>query len=79
MLKGFTEWYDLEAMEADFFGDERGYSSDEEEIKGLSAWEAALRWALAQSKQLEKEDAPITMREIILHELGEDNGRPDLQ
>lgn len=71
MLNGFTEWYDLESLDTKFFANDDCYQAGQDDVVAMTAWEAALRWALEQSEGLERIDAPITMRDVILHELGE--------
>jgi hypothetical protein len=35
----------------------------------MEAWKAALRWALRTAEQLEREDAPVFMNDLIREEL----------
>ncbi len=62
MMKAFDEWFECYQS--------RDIRDGVFDI-GAEAWRAALEWTLETAKELDKQDAPICMNDIIEQELRE--------
>lgn len=71
-MKAFEEWWDNDEIVNNAFAaaaETVRFNASDDETKGYAVWRAALKWVQRTVKELDEQDAPICMGDVIKHEL----------